>query len=165
MTVRGRQILTILQTFIVSRLCWRGASQSQSSSDPPKQDENLSSCFKISSDGLLTNEGSSEISLPGTSAYIVSVCLSMTNRILQVPAEAMITPAASPVPRIMTGSVNPALTRSCDQVSETSAHPDSPNPNRASRIVTITPRAAGIFLLLLGKILRCGLSEPRPQPG
>ena len=113
MTVRGRQILTILQTFIVSRLCWRGASQSQSSSDPPpKQDENLSSCLKISSDGLLTNEGSSEISLPGTSAYIVSVFLSMTNRILQLPAEAMITPAASPESLMGTGSVNPALTRS-----------------------------------------------------
>ena len=27
MTVRGREIFAILQTFIVSRLCWRGASQ------------------------------------------------------------------------------------------------------------------------------------------
>jgi len=26
MTVRGRETFVILQTFIVSRLCWRGAS-------------------------------------------------------------------------------------------------------------------------------------------
>ena len=140
MVVRGRRNLALLQNIYLSAPSAGAAPQSS-----PKQDENRSSCRRVSSDGFLTNEGSSEISLPGTSAYTASTSLSTTNLRRQFPADAIMVFEASPVLLMMTGSVNPALTRSCDQVSETSAHPDSPNPNRASRIMRIVLRVVDII--------------------